>query len=559
MRPRTRALALPPRLLGLRPRLLAAMLLTSAVTLAVAALALLSPLEQRLREDGEATVKTALGASHPELTEIRVNPYTGQLNAQELREVANGLRRRSDAEVTVLDSQLEVVSTAPSASQNVPDYYGQARRALSTRQAVHTLIGSELVVAEPVRISGRRYVVVLLKRLDYVSSAVQVVQRAFLEAAGAGLLVALLLGIGIATTLLRRLERLRDATRELERRGEGGLDTYPLPEDRSLDEVGELTRAFTGMQSRLRSQEAARRAFVATASHELRTPLASHDGMLELLEDDLNLEQLDLEDARERIAQAREQAHTLSHLASDLLDLSRLDAEVSLRSEPLELGELCRAVAAELELGAAKRRVKVVVSQPPEPCWAQADPGAVARIVRILLDNALRVAPPGSSIEVRAAASGPTATLTVRDHGPGVAPAERELIFERFQRGSATGGRSGFGLGLAIGRELASRMGGTLELAATGTPPGTPLQSGTPAGTGTLAKPRTPAETGMLAETGMRAEGECLPASVAGERRPASVEGERLPASVDLDGGGASGSESDGARFQLRLPVAHEE
>jgi signal transduction histidine kinase len=451
----------PKWLLGLRPRLLAALLLTSAVTLAVAALALLSPLEQRLREDGEATVKAALGASRPEFAEIAVDPSTGQLRAGELRRAINALRRRSDATVAVLDSQLDVVSPTPSASENVPDYYGQARRALRIRKPVHTLIGDELVVAEPLEISRQRYVIALTKRLDYVASAVQAVRKAFFEAAAAGLLIALLLGVWLTTTLLRRLERLRDATRELERRGP---EARSLPDDRSPDEVGELTRAFARMQSQLRNQEASRRAFVATASHELRTPLASLDGMLELLEDDLDPVQLDLKDARERTASAREQAHTLSQLASDLLDLSRLDAEVGLRSEPLELGELCRAVAAELELNAARREVALIVARPPEPCWAQADPGAVARIVRILLDNALRVAPPRSSIEVESSTDGPSVGLTVCDSGPGVAPAERELIFERFQRGSATGGRSGFGLGLAIGRELAVRMGGVLEL-----------------------------------------------------------------------------------------------
>ena len=67
-------------LLGLRPRLLAALLLSSAVTLAVAALALLSPLEQRLRSDGESTVLTALGAARPELAEITIDPATGHLN-----------------------------------------------------------------------------------------------------------------------------------------------------------------------------------------------------------------------------------------------------------------------------------------------------------------------------------------------------------------------------------------------------------------------------------------------------------------------------------------------
>ncbi len=454
-------------LLGLRPRLLAALLLTSAVTLAVAALALLSPLEQRLRSDGESTVLTALGAARPELDEIAIEPATGRLKEAEVREAALLLRRRSQATLTILDSQLDIVYAGDEPTQNVPDYYGEARRALRAGKApISTVRDDELIVSQRIKIAGRHYVVVLTKRLDYVASAVRVVRTAFLEAAGAGLLVALLLGIGLATTLLRRLERLRDATRELER---SGLEADPLPEDRARDEVGELTRAFAGMQARLRRQEAARRAFVATASHELRTPLASLDGMLELLEDDLRAEHLDIGDARERATRARAQSRRLSRLASDLLDLSRLDAEVALRSEPLELGELVRAVAAEFDLATKADRgsdskARLEVHLPTQPCWAQADPGAVAQIVRILLDNALHIAPADSSVEVNVAAAEGWAQLSVRDHGPGVPAAERELIFERFQRGSTTGGHGGFGLGLAIGRELAARMGGTLEL-----------------------------------------------------------------------------------------------
>ncbi len=501
-------------LLGLRPRLLAALLLTSAVTLAVAALALLSPLEQRLRSDGESTVLTALGAARPELDEIAIAPATGRLNEAEVRQTALLLRRRSQATLTILDSQLGVVY-AGDETQNVPDYYGEAHRALDAGKApISTLRDDELIVAQRIKIAGRHYVVVLTKRLDYVASAVRVVRTAFLEAAGAGLLVALLLGIGLATTLLRRLERLRDATRELEHRGP---EADPLPEDRARDEVGELTRAFAGMQARLRRQEAARRAFVATASHELRTPLASLDGMLELLEDDLRAEQLDIEDARERATRARAQSRRLSRLASDLLDLSRLDAEVALRSEPLELGELARAVAAEFALAAAEHNARLSVHPPAGPCWAQADPGAVAQIVRILLDNALRIAPADSSVELEVAAAEGWAQLSVCDDGPGVPATERELIFERFQRGSTTGGHGGFGLGLAIGRELAARMGGTLELA----------------------------ETGMLADSGMRAK----------RVSPESVEGERPPASAD----GRFDPTHPGACFALRLPGARED
>lgn len=450
------------RVLGLRPRMLAALLLTSVVTLGVAALLLLSPLEHRLRTDGETAVFSAVASTRPEFAEVPVDRATGRPNAGELASTVRLLRRRSGAQVTVLDRRLATVYSPVGLDLDVPTFYAQARRALSTGRGVHTLSNEELIDAEPVRIGprGEPYAVVLMRRLQYVTSAVAVVRRAFIEAAAAGLAIALLLGLGLTTTLLRRLDRLRHAARELERHG---LDAA-VPVDGRRDEIGDLTRAFASMQSRLRHQEAARRAFVATASHELRTPLASLDGTLELLEDDLDAERLDLDDARERTLRAREQSRRLSSLASDLLDLSRLDAEVELRREPVELGEVCRAVAAEFERRAAERSVRVEVRRPPAACWADGDPGAVARIVRILLDNAIGIAPGGSSVRAQTSTEGPWALLAVSDSGPGVPARERERIFERFQRGSTTGGHSGFGLGLAIGRELAVRMGGSLEL-----------------------------------------------------------------------------------------------
>ena len=132
-----------------------------------------------------------------------------------------------------------------------------------------------------------------------------------------------------------------------------------------------------------------------------------------------------------------------------------------LRQEPVELGELCRAVGAEFVLAARERGTEVDVVAPPGPCWAAGDPGAVARVVRILLDNALRYSPERSAVRVTPAYHGGWATVDVSDQGPGVAEEDRERIFARFQRGTAKAdGGGGFGLGLAIGRELAIRMGG---------------------------------------------------------------------------------------------------
>jgi signal transduction histidine kinase len=107
----------------------------------------------------------------------------------------------------------------------------------------------------------------------------------------------------------------------------------------------------------------------------------------------------------------------------------------------------------------------VDVVPPGGPLWGRGDPDAVARVVRILLDNAMRYAPEGAPVRVRCFDDAGTVAIEVLDRGPGVPDEEREHIFERFHRGRSAGSASGFGLGLAIGRELAERMGGRLELA----------------------------------------------------------------------------------------------
>ncbi len=185
--------------------------------------------------------------------------------------------------------------------------------------------------------------------------------------------------------------------------------------------------------------------------------------MLELIDEDLGDLHPDLDDARLLLERARAQSRRLGRLAADLLDLSRIDADVKLRSEPVELGELSRAVLAEFELGTSERGIVTALDDSPVPVWALGDPGSVARILRILLDNAVQVAPDGSEVRVELRDS-PGPSLTVCDEGPGIPPDEREMIFERFQRGRDSSGRAGFGLGLAIGRELALRMGGVLVL-----------------------------------------------------------------------------------------------
>ncbi len=457
-----------PRLrFGLRPRLLAALVLVAVATLGSAALTLLAPLESQLQHNSLKLTDAVVTGAKTQLGYIPLGP-DGLANRTQIHRAADKIADSNAlAGVVVWTTTLHhIADTDPRRYRSVSA--ALARRAFHARagRLVHSISDGVLAVAARYRgqgttpTNGSYYVVEVFSTVDYVGTAYAVVRSAFLKAALVGLAVALLLGTALSARLLRRLRLLQDASRSLDERD---LGTLVVPEDTVSDEIGELARGFATMHARLRQQEGARRAFVATASHELRTPLTSLDGMLELIADDLEREPIDLADARERVARAREQSRRLGGLASDLLDLSRLDATLELRSEPVALAETARAVAAEFDTRARGRGVSIVLEEQGGQSWAQADPGSVARIVRILLDNALRVAPPGSAIEVAIGAAG-APTIEVSDSGPGVPADERQLIFERFQRGRGRGDEGGFGLGLAIGSELAARMHGSLVL-----------------------------------------------------------------------------------------------
>jgi signal transduction histidine kinase len=453
--------------LGLRSRVVAALVATAAATLGVAALALLSPLEHKLRnEDVKFLTQNALAAI-PTVRDL--DPADVRKNSPELKRVIRSLERRTSARVVVYDRSGQVlVDTDPDSVTTGPEGgpLDDVRKALATGKRTRDIrevgTGGEARVSLPVDIGGKRYVIALRRSLEQTHSAVTVVKRAFLTAAVFGLALALVLGIALATTLLRRLRRLRDAAMGLSIEGH----QLELPHETNRDEVGELARALAAMQERLRQEEAVRRAFVATASHELRTPLASLDAMLELVDDDLGSQPPDVEDAVPRVSAARTQTRRMIALANDLLELTRLDTGFALRSEPVELHEVCRAVIAELGIRAGERHVTLELKRNGTDSWVTGDPDAIARIVRILIDNALRFSPERQPVTVSVNEANGNGSVEVTDRGPGIRPEEQELVFERFKRGTDAGGEGGFGLGLAIGRELAERMEGELDVAA---------------------------------------------------------------------------------------------
>jgi signal transduction histidine kinase len=455
---------------GLRGRIVGVVLITAVATLAVAALALLGPLEQSLRNAEKTTLKADL--SHKGALQVFVHASLDRTIVS--RTDRNKLLGDQEGFVRRLDARFVDVLRPPGASRDIvapthdpsdtDDPFNDVSAAFTTNKPQYTfgfIDGQEYArAAIPfVNKDHHRYVLAVRKSIGEIPDVVGVVRRAFLDAALAGLALTLILGIPLSARLVRRLSRLREAALELA----SGGPTVEVPVDRAHDEVGDLARTLATMQQRLRQQEEARRAFVSTASHELRTPLTSLDGMLELLRDDLSDETPDLEDARALVERAHAQSRRLGRLAADLLDLSRIDAQVQLRSEPVELGELSRAVLAEFEVGTERGDMRSSLDDLGGGVWALGDPGSIAQILRILLDNAVRASPTGSEVRVVLKRE-PIVTISVCDEGPGVRPDEREAIFERFHRGRDTAGQAGFGLGLAIGRELAERMGGALYL-----------------------------------------------------------------------------------------------
>jgi len=302
------------------------------------------------------------------------------------------------------------------------------------------------------------YVVLLRSSLHDQLESVGVVRRRVFIAGAIATVFALLLGFGGARLFARRIRRLELAA---ERIAMGDFDVPVV--DHGSDELGQLARAFERMRLRLASLDRARGEFIANASHELRTPLFSLGGFLELLDDP----ELDEPTRLEFLVRMREQVDRLTRLATNLLDLSRLDAgRLSLAREVVDLGELADELADEVRPRAEALDHRLHVETAPAAVTALADAERVLQIGRILLENALVHTPPGTVVRISTGHEGGRATLAVSNDGPPIPADSQQQIFDRFYRLDGTLA-SGSGLGLAIARELAELMGGRIELVST--------------------------------------------------------------------------------------------
>ncbi|MGW7002133.1 ATP-binding protein [Streptomyces sp. NPDC054933] len=266
------------------------------------------------------------------------------------------------------------------------------------------------------------------------------------------------IGLALARWITRPVRELERATTQL---ADGSL-TEPPATDLGPPELRRLADSFTRTAARLQHLLRTQHRFAADASHQLKTPLTALRLRLENLEPDLHPR------AQHNLDHALSEIDRLVRMVQGLLALARAESAET-TPEPVDPDAILDDRARTWAAFAADRDVAIdLTGHRVGQVWAV--PGALEQIVDNLLANALRAAPPGSTVTLsRALLPGrgvdgePRVELHVTDQGPGMTDVERAHAFDRFWR-SPNAGSDGMGLGLAIAQQLAHACGGDIDL-----------------------------------------------------------------------------------------------
>jgi len=391
------------------------------------------------------------------LTYQNVRAETEALMDYQLRQMALSLRNQGEvapAQASALaDEQLDFVVQVWTADGRAI-YASRAHAALPTR--------AQLGFAD-VSVGGqvwRSFSVAMPSRVIQVSQPLQIRRRLAADAAWRAvwplLLVAPFIALAAAWSTALALRPLRRVADDVRQRDEQSLQ--PLPADGLPDEVAPLVASLNALLQRLGQSLDTQRAFVADAAHELRSPLTALKLQLQLLKRAGS--DAERSAAAEALAAGIDRA---ARLVEQLLTLARSEPGAAATPlQPLDLSELVReAVADTVPLALA--RGTALELQADAPVSINGDRAALRALVRNLADNAVRYSPPGARVELRVDTPQGVPTLTVDDAGPGIPPADRERVFDRFYRRGLSE-EPGTGLGLAIVRGVAQRHGARVTL-----------------------------------------------------------------------------------------------
>jgi len=304
--------------------------------------------------------------------------------------------------------------------------------------------------------------------LNSAEEALSAAGQAFLLAGIGAAAIAAVVGLLVGRGLTRPLLHLTEATGRM---SAGDMSTR-APEA-GQDEIGQLSMQFNQMAERLETSFAelaaerdALRRFIADASHELRTPITALRTFNDLLQD---AAAGDPAARAEFLAESQGQIDRLEWITHNLLDLSRLDAGLAaLDIAEHDTGDLIEASAAAFKATAREKSVALSVHPPAAPITLRCDRARIEMALSNLLDNALKFTPAGGRVEIGVETSGRMIRLWVNDDGPGIDPADRPHIFDRFYQGQlgkdSSTRQSSSGLGLAIVKSIAQAHGGRVSV-----------------------------------------------------------------------------------------------
>jgi two-component system sensor histidine kinase MprB len=288
----------------------------------------------------------------------------------------------------------------------------------------------------------------LARAIDEIDAALDNTRDTLLKVDAASIVLAALLGALVTRAALQPVRHLTGAVEEVTRT----RDLSRRVALRGRDEIARLAGSFDAMLTALEMSLRQQRQLVADASHELRTPLTSLRTNLELL---ARGQPTDPAERQQLLDDLVAQMERLSSLVSDLIDLAR-DEEIPFPVEDVRLDEVAQVAVDEMRM----RYPKVVFRADVRPATVRGVRPRIARAVTNLLDNAAKWSPSGAVVEVNVIGG----EISVRDHGPGIAPEDRAHVFDRFWRAANARHLPGSGLGLSIVKQVADAHGGTITL-----------------------------------------------------------------------------------------------
>ena len=264
---------------------------------------------------------------------------------------------------------------------------------------------------------------------------------------------------------IRPLAQLQQRIRQRE-----SSDLSPIPEGDVPDEVAPLVRAINELLERLDRSIATQRHFLADAAHQLKTPLAGLRTQAELAAREIDSGRGDPASMRHSLRQIAVSSQRAAHMVNQLLAMARAeDTGQVMRRQVVNLAAITRAVVRDFVPQALERGLDLGYEGPDSTDPAAAtqvlgEPVLLGELVRNLVDNALHYTPAGGTVTARVHGDTPGAVvLQVEDTGPGIAPAERELVFQAFYRALDTQ-VDGSGLGLAIVMEVVQHHGAQITV-----------------------------------------------------------------------------------------------